>query len=487
MWHTPSGTADARPPASYLLLTLVAGAVFFAVHLPTLASSFEFLLADAGASLKVAHLLEEGLRPGVDFGYTYGPLSAVAGQVGYSVLGRTAPAHLFLVALLCVGALTGLARCMARLEHGWTGLVMAAVFAQPLVRNFGFNLTYGFESACLLHALAFHLAGRRDRALMLAVLAALVKPSMGILYSGILVGWILLSASGVRAAWAQLRPAAITAAVALALCVAFLGGPSVVKTAIPVAGVSHYGALEPPLTKLVRTLVAPQGVNFNYYLGTLAGFWLLGSGVLVLGAVRSLRAAWARSPQAEVAVTCAGLHLAFATLFFGPWQTYLGLLAVGLFCVVERQALRWVLVAAAVLGSKQMTTASVAGWKERRPDASLMGSWVRQSERQELNDLMHTASSRPIYFVTTGYPEGAFPHSRGTPSWFVVPGVPLSHEQEAIVRDVRASPVVAVGKVQGIGPLQFDWLRQALSGHTLERDGALFTVFVNDSASAPAE
>ncbi len=486
MWHTPSGTA-ARPLAPYLLVTLLAGAAFFAVHFPTLASSFEFLLADAGASLKLEHLLDAGLRPGVDFGYTYGPLSAVAAQLGYSALGLTAPAHLILVALLCVGALTGLARCMARLEHGWTGLVLAVIFAQPLVRNFGFNLTYGFESACLLHGLAFHLQGRRDRALMLAVLAALVKPSMGILYSAFLVGWIVLSASGLRAAWQQLRPAVISTAVALALCVAFLGFEGTLRTAIPLSGVAHYGALEPPLTKLVKTLVAPQGVNFNYYLGTLAGFWLVGSGVLLLGAVRSLRAARARSPQAEVAVTCAGLHLAFATLFFGPWQTYLGLLAVGLFCVVERAALRWALVAAVVLGSKQMTTASVASWRERSPDAQLLGSWVRPSERQELDELLRTAGSRPIYFLTTGYPEGAFPGSRGTPSWFVVPGMLTAAEQDAIVRDVRSSPVVAVGKVQGIGPLQFDWLRQALSGHTQQRDGALFTVFVTDSASALAE
>jgi hypothetical protein len=487
MLHTPASPAAARPLAPHLLLTLLAGAVFFAVHLPTLASSVEFLLADAGASLKLEALLDAGLRPGVDFGFTYGPLSAVVGQLGYSLLGRTAPAHLFLVALLSVGALTGLARCMARLESGWTGLALALVFAQALVRNFGFNLTYGLEAACLLHALAFHLEGRRDRALMLAVLAALAKPSMGILYSALLAVWILLRSSGLREAWARLWPAAVTAVLALASCVAVLGFQSTLRTVLPLSGLTHYGALEPPLTKLVNTLVAPKGVNFKYYLGTLAGFWILGSVLLVLGALRSPRAVAGRNLQAEVGLTCAGLHLAFATLFFGPWATYLGLLAVGLFCVVEHKALRWALVAIAVLGSKQMTTGAVESWSARRPDASLLGSWAKRSERQEVDELLRIAGSRPIYFVTTGYPEGAFPGSRGTPSWFVAPGMISASEQATIVRDVQASPVVAVGKVLGIGALQFDWLRQALAAHTLRHDGEHFTVYVHDAPSAPAE
>ncbi|KFE68372.1 hypothetical protein [Hyalangium minutum] len=480
MPHTPSSTTAPRPQALYVLPTLLAGAVFFVAHLPTLGATVDFLLADAGASLKLEALLDAGLRPAIDFGYNYGPLSAVASQLGYSLLGRTVTAHLILVALLCVGALTGLARCMARLENGWTGLVMSVVFAQAIVRNLGLNLTYGLEAACLLHALAFHLEGRRDRALMLAVLAALVKPSMGILYAGILVGWILLRSSGLRETWARLWPAAVTAVVALGCSMVVLGFQSTLRTALPLSGMTHYEALEPPLTKLVNTLAAPPGVNFKYYLGSLSGFWILGSVVLVLGSLRAIPAAILQNVQAEVGLSCAALHVAFATLFFGPWPTYLGLLAVGLFCVVTARPLRWVLVAIVVLGSKQMTSGAVASWKERRPDASLLGSWVLPSERQEVAEVLRIAGSRPIYFVTTGYPEGAIPNSRGTRSWFVAPGMISESEQAVIVQEVRAAPVVAVGKVLGIGALQFDWLREALSGHKLQHDGKHFTVYVKD-------
>lgn len=469
-----------RRPAPYVLSTLLAGAVFFAAHLPTLGASVDFLLADAGASLKLDALMDEGLRPAIDFGYNYGPLSAVLSQVGYSLLGRTVPAHLVLVALLCVGALTGLARCMARLENGWTALVMAAVFAQAIVRNLGLNLTYGLEASCLLHALAFHLEGRRDRALMLAVLAALAKPSMGILYAGILVGWILLRSPGLRESWRQLWPAAVTALLTLVGCMAVLGFQSTLHTALPLSGMTHYGALEPPLTKLTKTLLAPTGVNFKYYLGSLAGFWILGSAVLVLGSLRYLPAAILQNVQAEVGLSCMALHVAFTTLFFGPWPTYLGLLAVGIFCVVNPQPWRWALVALAVLGSKQMTAGAVASWKERHPDASLLGSWALASERREVDEVVRVAGSRPIYFVTTGYPEGAIPNSRGTRSWFVAPGMISAPEQAAIIQEVRAAPVVAVGKVLGIGALEFDWLRAALSGHALRHDGEHFTVYVKD-------
>jgi hypothetical protein len=181
-----------------------------------------------------------------------------------------------------------------------------------------------------------------------------------------------------------------------------------------------------------------------------------------------------------VAVSCSALQVAFTTLFFGPWATYLGLLAVGLFCVVTSRPLRWALVTIAVLGSKQMTVGAVAGWKERRPDPSLLGSWARPSERQEVDEVLRIAGSRPIYFVTTGYPEGGFPNSRGTRSWFVAPGMISEPEQAAIVQEVRAAPVVAVGKVLGIGALQFDWLREALKGHTLQHDGEHFTVYVKE-------
>ncbi|MCY1033015.1 hypothetical protein OV207_16205 [Corallococcus sp. BB11-1] len=477
--HAPAAASLPRPFSPSLLLALLVGAAFFALHYPTLASFPDFILADAGASLKLDVLLASELRPGVDFGYTYGPLSAVVSRIGYGLVGRTAPAHLALVALLSLGSILGLARCMARLETNWTGLAMALLCTQFFVRNFGFNLTYGLESACLLNALACHMEGRRDRALALAVLAALVKPSMGILYSALLVFWILRRVPGLREAWRQLRPAVVTATLALTACVAILGFQSTLRTAIPLVGAVHYSARGARFTRLITTLVAPSGVNFKYYLGTLAGFWILGTALLVLGAARALSGVRGNQPRAEVGVTCAVLHLAFTTLFFGPWQTYLGLLVVGVFCVVERGAFRWALVAIALVGSTEMVRAGIRGWKERTPDAHLLGTWVRPAERQEVNEVLRVVGSQPMYFLTTGFPEGLFPGSHGSRSWFVAPGVFSPAEQEAMSRDMRTSPVVVVSDLyQGAGILQWDWVRQSLTHHTRVHSGELFTVFV---------
>ncbi|WP_163866254.1 hypothetical protein [Myxococcus eversor] len=58
------------------------------------------------------------------------------------------------------------------------------------------------------------------------------------------------------------------------------------RTTLPLVGVVHYAARANSLSRLVDSLVAPTGVNYRYYLGTLAGFWLVASVLLVLGAFR---------------------------------------------------------------------------------------------------------------------------------------------------------------------------------------------------------
>ncbi|WP_426733176.1 hypothetical protein [Myxococcus faecalis] len=459
---------------------------FFALHYPDRAALPSYLLTDAGASLKGDWLVESGLRPGVDFGYTYGPLSLVLGRATYGVLGRTATAHLFIVAVLSLFAFVGLARCLIRLEGGWTALVLALVLTQPLVSSFGFNLTYGAEAALLLHALAFHLEGRRRWALVLAVLAALVKPSMGLLYTALLVLWILKHAKGAREAWRQLWPGLLAGLSGLLVCVAVLGGMGTFRTALPLVGVVHYSARASSWTRLIESLVAPPGVNFRYYLGTLAGFWLAASVLLILGVLRPrvIRGGVQGDTRFEVALTCAALHVAFATLFFGPWLNYLGLLLVGVLCAVEVRSARGALVMLVLVGSKALAVGAVGAWRERAPMPDRMGTWARPEEVRELEEVVRVADGRPVLFVTTGYPEGLVPGALATRSWFLVPGVLFPSEQEAIARQVRAAPVVVVPAAPMLDGLSREpWLEPSLAGHRAAFRGRMVDVLVMEGGT----
>lgn len=101
-------------------------------------------------------------------------------------------------------------------------------------------------------------------------------------------------------------------------------------------------------------------------------------------------------------------------------------LLVGLLCAVDLRAVHWSLVALALVGGKSFVKGAVNAWRERSDEPGLMGTRIPGfAPRRSVSWRTSFAwrEGRPLFFVTTGYPEGLIPGISTSPSWFLVPGV----------------------------------------------------------------
>jgi hypothetical protein len=310
--------------------------------LPDHMNFLNFIAGDPGASLSLDQLAADGRIPGVDFGYTYGLLSVASDRGWFAVCGRT-PWAVF--ALTVAGGLVAAvcyASTAAALRFGLPQLLLlVAAFATCFYPGQGCIPIYVLESCPLIGAMAAQARGRLPLALALATVAVLMKPALGYVYGLILLGlWAgrCRGDGGLRRFALGLLPAAVVGGCGIAALSLTFGPTPVVTNLLPTAGASSYHREGFGLFGAGKSFWAgPPGATAGYFLGTIAGAWLVGSAILLgCGLVRFpevLRRVADR--KTELLVTCAALHGAFLCTAFGhanSWAYYFYFLAFGLAC-----------------------------------------------------------------------------------------------------------------------------------------------------------
>jgi len=320
----PSGSRIGTDAASVsndfarVAMLFAAFLAFFLASWPTVLSFDLWGFKDRGSFLNLDYLLEKHLRLGVDTYYAYGLLPVFIQHWMFVIFGRThwPVIGLGIVYLLLMAVFWGasfassqqvalLVDCLdANRTAGHLGRPYSLSLAAPIIDSFllAFRATrtprpcvcYRFDG-CFAHPS------------MTLVLTALVGMA-------ILTQWITNADRSIRALAREFAPGAIAGIVlATTLGLAF-GWRSLLVTLSPFNGRAHYQAVHYGFFRSGLPFWHPKGVNFKYYLGSPAGWWLVSTFLLaglavlaVIGVLRRRRL----DPAATFVIFCACIQVVY--------------------------------------------------------------------------------------------------------------------------------------------------------------------------------
>ncbi len=451
----------------WLLFSAVIG-LFAIIRLPLDLNFNAYAFGDRGSFLSVCYLAARGARPAIDFGYPYGLLAILVGQAWFHALGLSPQTDELAMLACALAAAWGMARFAGAMRLGVIGvafIVAALPFAiLPSYQSF----VYALEAAVLCNALGEHACGRRANALALATAACLVKPSMGYLYGLVLLlfaageVWRGEAAGGARNRWWSalklLAPAMLTGAVLMVMLAVIYGTASLRATLLPASGRAIYRFFGyGSILGGGRALWHPRGAGINFYLLTVAGFWIAAGLWLLLQGARAgwrLGRAWfsgvAHGIGDEFVFTCALLHAAFITIFFGgpsSWEYYSYILVMGAAAISIRSAaaarITAVLTVLAFLGNSAHVQMATAAWSSTAPGRQTQGLWASRAERAAWAKVLSAAAGRAAVVVTfQGAAAVLFEQFAPPIGAYLIPYETLPSEYARVVRRLELAPAV---------------------------------------------
>jgi len=439
--------------------------IIAALRLPHDLGFNAFAFGDRGSWLTLHYLVTHGGRPALDFGYQYGLLPIWLSEIWFGLFGATP--HAYQAAMVVCGLLITwpIARILqiCRRRFVCTALAMTALpFA---VQSSYPSMAHAVEAVLLCNALAEQAAGRRNIALALATAACLVKPSMGYVYSFVLLVFIALDlhrrgllGTG-RAERCELcrmlAPAAITG-ISLILVLAAIYGPiSLAMTLLPITGVKNYAAMNYGFFHGMGSYFW-YGIPVLYYFGSVIGFWFAASLWLIAAAMIALWGLLRGGDETtgrwnEFVLSAALLHVAFVTVFFGgssSWSYYSYIPVIGAIaaCTADRTRCAIVGTALTVLAASGQTSFRVAdliSWRDLTPAADTAGLWASADERSAWTAALDSLGGRKAALISG---EGAapllFPQFEQYDFLCVVPGDISAEQFDHAMREFSQAPMI---------------------------------------------
>jgi hypothetical protein len=442
--------------------------VFALIRLPLDLSFDAYAFADRGSFLTVCYLIAHGGRPAIDFGYPYGLLAAWLGSSWFKIFGltpRASEAAMIVCALAIAWAFARLASAMGLGLAGVTFLAASLPFA---ILGCYVSPIYGFEAATLSNGLAEHASGRRSNALAFAAAACLIKPSMGYLYGSILLMFMLLEArhTDAKSGWpvdvsafaAELVPAAATGIIAAIVLVTAFGFRSVAETLLPTSGREMYRLVGyGSIFHGGMGLWYQPGKIPEYYLFTVAGFWIAATLWLVAAGARTLwtlsRSTWGLRKiglGSEFVLTCAILHIAFILMFFGgesSWEYYAFVLVMGVAATSAWSAAAARIVvpiaALALTGQAAHFAKALRAWRTTSPDVRTAGLWASAKERDAWHQVLAATAGRNAAVIAfQGAAAILFPQFEQPLGAYLVPKESLGSEISDVKQRIRRTPMI---------------------------------------------
>jgi len=432
------------------------------LKLPEILSFDSYGFCDAGANLTVQHLVSQGLTPAVDFGYHYGLLPILVGRIWFAIAGRTPLAYQALMLACDLVMASAIARIAATLRFGATSLALSAITLGFVVRASYPSLAQGLEAVLLLCGLAEQTTGKHSRALVFAGAAAFTKPSMGYVYSVLLIGLACLHLRGESLAARIVRviaPAAMTSIAIAAILAAWYGPAALIRTLLPLGGATAYRSLHFGFFGSGREFWDPHDLPWIFYLVDISGFWIMGTLFLICSGVaavlylaRPADEGVLETRRNETIATCAVLHLAFIALFFGnqwSWFYYAYFLTVGVAAAAGATAIQQrVTIGLCVLGIAAWTDVVVSElrwWQTRERDAVTAGLWASTNERDEWQKVLDAArAQRAVILDTKGAIELLVPGFEKPVTLYLDPGWIVPADIQRKVQQISDAQIVVV-------------------------------------------
>lgn len=465
-------TVSASPAPVRFRPSFLALFAFFSVELlainiarlPETMSFESFAFCDHGANLTLQYLVSHGYRPTIDFGYHYGLLPILIGRCWFGLFGATPWAYHFAMIGCDILFAWALAKTLVQLHIGAAGLAIATIAAGFAFQGSYPNLAHALEAVLLSHALAEQARGALKYALVLTSVAVFAKPSMGYVYSALLVVLIAhdlwRARSSMREWIGTFAPAALTFAIVAMLLAAIYGLRPMLQTVIPIEGFVNYRALNYGFfTGAGRELWDPSRLPWLIYLVDISGFWLASSLLLIwFGASAALELSHANSASSEAEranraiLTCAILHIAFVSLFFGnrwSWVYYSYFLVIG--CAIgadltpARRRLGIALCFVALCSWTDIVFWNHRWWQTTRPDNATAGLWAPARERDEWLKVRATArGQRTLMLDDMGATELLFQGFENPVSLYLMRGLMTPGDIDRKLAQLSAAQVVVV-------------------------------------------
>ena len=462
--HSTSESLTGRSLMIFFLFAIEIIVIDFA-KLPDIMAFDRYAFCDTGANLTLHYLISRGLIPTIDFGYNYGLLPILVGRIWFAIAGTNPISLQVLMAVCDLVIAWAIARIASGIRFGAMGLGLLALMFGFAVQASYPSLAQAVEAALLASALAYQALGSRASALAFTCSAVFAKPSMGFVYSLVLIVAIAYRLGRSRAKlgeWLrQLLPASVTA-IALILVLGVVYGPAALaRTVIPIEGAANYRAVNFGFFSGVgREFWDPHELPWLVYLVDISGFWIVGTGFLICSSVAAILHLLARDDigdseamrRNEIIVTCAVLHVAFITLFFGnrySWIYYTYFLIVGIAAaasagVVQRRA-AIVLYVLGVMAWTDVAFGARQNWRTRERDAGTAGLWASADERAEWAQVLASIRGRKsVMLDLKGAVEMMYPEFEPPVTLYMDPGLIKPAEIQRKVEQLSEAQMVVV-------------------------------------------
>ena len=450
-----------RRPAVLGVVLLAAFAALFLLSWPTVFSFALWVLYDRGNLLNVDYLMADGMRPGIDFFYSYGLLPLAVQRAAFALGGRGYAPMLAITVIAMPPMALIWAALFRRLPPSWPWL-LAVLCVVPMLLWVNPNLPYTLVLLSMLGALALVAAGRLPWALAAAAVGCWSVPSLPLVLSALLAALIIIdwwTAPGRRSGAALLRmllPGALTWAGTGAALALLFGWAPVAATALPFAG-AHFYAEKGYGWANLHEFLSPAGAGLRWYLFTRSGWWMA-STVLLFGLAAWRLAVMLRAravdPAGAVVALLAALHAAFVFVAPGPQAQHLiydPLLAGGVLlglALLPRGAARGALLAGycalALTGSAWQVRDTWRSWRDEVPRPETAGLYATADFAAHWRKLLDLAARRDVLMLT--YATGVhhyFPAVHGPRIWVLEVGQLLPQDEARVIAQIKAAQTVA--------------------------------------------
>ena len=181
-----------RVPKTWVLFAAILASftILILVSLPEVLSLDLWVFKDRGSLLNVDYLLDEHLRPGVDFYYSYGLLPLLLQRVLFWLFGRGFWPLLGFDGVYIVLTAVGWTLLIQQLEQRRLAL-LAVVALSPILLWVNPNLPYCLVLLSIIFSLVLVSRGRTDWALATAAIGCVSVPSLPLLLVALLLAIIV--------------------------------------------------------------------------------------------------------------------------------------------------------------------------------------------------------------------------------------------------------------------------------------------------------
>lgn len=428
---------------------------------PQVYSFVSFGFRDQGSFITLETLAVQKLRLGLDVGYTYGLLPVYLQHVVALLHGHGHIASLgFGVVYLLVMAVfwTLLWWRLGGSRELFVALALLSPYAVIVLPV----PAHALLQVSIVFALFWVLVDDLPKALAASIVGWLSVPSLPIVLTGLVCGLIVTGSIERRAKTIAdlLRPAALGAGAFLglgSLLTLLYGWDSFGTTVLPTSGAAMYRAMNYGLFGVGWQFLHPPGARVGYYLGTVVGWWVFGTLLLMGVGMRAATDAYRRrklTGTAAFVTLCSLLHVAFVVLAFGSGfhvMYYTPVLISGVFAglsTIRSRSLRvsalTAFVGLGVLGLTTTVRADLNSWKTSARFESTRFLYAPITFQEEWKPILDMAAGRNVLVLSYGNGVSElFPEIHTPRSWFLLPGLLKDIERKRLLEQIRGADVVA--------------------------------------------